>query len=127
MTLASEYDKIFTDMDEIIEIKNLRKSFGEVKAVNDLSFKVKKGELFAFLGVNGAGKSTTISIMCGLLKKDDGTVTIDGYDVDNDMEKISSEIVASVSMPPSAQEGEDGTENDVDNDDVNKFIHKLNI
>ena len=65
-------------MDEIIEIKNLRKSFGEVKAVNDLSFKVKKGELFAFLGVNGAGKSTTISIMCGLLKKDDGTVTIDG-------------------------------------------------
>lgn len=92
MTLASEYDKIFTDMDEIIEIKNLRKSFGEVKAVNDLSFKVKKGELFAFLGVNGAGKSTTISIMCGLLKKDDGTVTIDGYDVDNDMEKISSEI-----------------------------------
>lgn len=79
-------------MDEIIEIKNLRKSFGEVKAVNDLSFKVKKGELFAFLGVNGAGKSTTISIMCGLLKKDDGTVTIDGYDADGDMEKISSEL-----------------------------------
>ena len=78
MILASEYAKIFTDMDEIIEIKNLRKSFGEVKAVNDLSFKVKKGELFAFLGVNGAGKSTTISIMCGLLKKDDGRVTIDG-------------------------------------------------
>ena len=40
---------------------------------------------------------------------------------------VSSEIVASVSMPPSAQEGEDGTENDVDNDDVNKFIHKLDI
>ena len=55
---------------DIIKISYLNKSFGEVKAVNDLSFRVKKGELFAFLGVNGAGKSTTISILCGLLKKD---------------------------------------------------------
>ena len=47
---------------DIIKISHLNKSFGEVKAVNDLSFRVKKGELFAFLGVNGAGKSTTISI-----------------------------------------------------------------
>ena len=54
---------------DIIKISHLNKSFGEVKAVNDLSFRVKKGELFAFLGVNGAGKSTTISILCGLLKK----------------------------------------------------------
>ena len=46
---------------DIIKISRLNKSFGEVKAVNDLSFCVKKGELFAFLGVNGAGKSTTIS------------------------------------------------------------------
>ena len=59
-------------MENIIEIKNLNKSFGDVHAVNDLSFHVKKGELFAFLGVNGAGKSTTISIMCGSLKKDSG-------------------------------------------------------
>ena len=50
---------------DIIKISHLNKSFGEVKAVNDLSFRVKKGELFAFLGVNGAGKSTTISILCG--------------------------------------------------------------
>ncbi len=56
-------------MENIIEIKNLNKSFGEVKAVQDLSFCVKKGELFAFLGVNGAGKSTTISVLCGQLKK----------------------------------------------------------
>ena len=54
-------------MDRIIEINNLNKSFGEVKAVQDLSFNVCRGELFAFLGVNGAGKSTTISIMCGQL------------------------------------------------------------
>lgn len=63
-------------MENIIEIKNLNKSFGSVKAVRDLSFRVKRGELFAFLGVNGAGKSTTISIMCGSLKKDSGSVVI---------------------------------------------------
>lgn len=65
-------------MENIIEIKNLKKSFGEIKAVNDLTFSVKQGELFAFLGENGAGKSTTISIFCGQLKKDSGEVFIDG-------------------------------------------------
>ena len=59
-------------MENIIEISNLDKSFGEIHAVNDLSFHVRRGELFAFLGVNGAGKSTTISIMCGTLAKDKG-------------------------------------------------------
>lgn len=47
--------------ENMVEIEHLRKSFGNVKAVNDLSFRVKYGELFAFLGINGAGKSTTIS------------------------------------------------------------------
>lgn len=56
--------------------------FGDVKAVNDLSFRVKKGELFAFLGVNGAGKSTTISIMCGQLRKDSGNVWIKDKEAD---------------------------------------------
>ena len=65
-------------MSNIIEISHLNKSFGDVKAIQDLSFQVKKGELFAFLGVNGAGKSTTISILCGQLPKDSGTVTISG-------------------------------------------------
>ena len=63
---------------DIIRIDHLNKTFGDVKAVNDLSFRVKKGELFAFLGVNGAGKSTTISILCGQLSKDSGTVQIKG-------------------------------------------------
>ena len=54
-------------MNNIIEIKNLNKSFKDVKADKDLSFKVMEGELFAFLGLNGAGKSTTISIICGQL------------------------------------------------------------
>ena len=75
-------------MKNIIEINRLSKSFGEVKAVNDLSFGVREGELFAFLGVNGAGKSTTINIMCGMLSKDGGTVTIGG----NDIEKNADEI-----------------------------------
>ena len=71
-------------MKNIIEIKNLSKSFGEVKAVDDLSFMVKEGELFAFLGVNGAGKSTTINIICGCLAADGGTVTVDGHDACRD-------------------------------------------
>lgn len=79
-------------MENVIEIKNLVKSFGEVKAVNDLSFKVKEGELFAFLGVNGAGKSTTISIMCGALEKDGGSVIINGKNVETQINEIVSEI-----------------------------------
>lgn len=56
-------------MEHVIEIRHLNKSFGEVRAVQDLSFHVRKGELFAFLGVNGAGKSTTISILAGSCKR----------------------------------------------------------
>ena len=64
----------------VIEVRELNKSFGNVHAVKDLSFRVKRGELFAFLGVNGAGKSTTISILCGQLGKDSGEVQIHGAD-----------------------------------------------
>lgn len=69
-------------MSDIIKIEHLNKCFGDVKAVNDLSFRVKKGELFAFLGVNGAGKSTTISIICGQLRKDSGNVWIKDIEAD---------------------------------------------
>lgn len=79
-------------MKNIIEIKHLHKSFKDVHAVNDLSLRVKKGEFFAFLGINGAGKSTTISIMCGKLKKDEGEVLINGYNIDTDLDKIKSTI-----------------------------------
>ncbi|MCI8472463.1 MAG: ABC transporter ATP-binding protein [Clostridiales bacterium] len=79
-------------MENIIEIEHLSKSFGEVKAVQDLSFHVKEGELFAFLGVNGAGKSTTIHIMCGQLAKDSGSVTIDGCDLDHNVDLIKGEL-----------------------------------
>lgn len=79
-------------MDDIIRIDGLEKKFGDVHAVNNLSFKVKKGELFAFLGVNGAGKSTTISIMCGLLEKDGGKVEICGKNVETDMREIAKKL-----------------------------------
>ena len=76
----------------IIEIENLSKSFKDVKAVSDLSFSVKKGELFAFLGINDAGESTTISIICNQLKKDSGKIVIDGVDIDKNSESINSKL-----------------------------------
>ena len=79
-------------MNNIIEIKNLSRAFREVKAVDDLTFSVREGELFAFLGINGAGKSTTINIMCTTLRKDSGSVVINGYDIDRDADKIKREI-----------------------------------
>lgn len=79
-------------MNKIVEIKHLNKSFGEVKAVQDLSFQVREGELFAFLGVNGAGKSTTINIMCGQLSKDSGSIIIDGMDLEHQLNAIKSEL-----------------------------------
>lgn len=75
-------------MEHIMEISHLHKAFGQVQAVQDLNFHVKKGELFAFLGVNGAGKSTTINIMCGELRKDSGSVQICGADLDREPDSI---------------------------------------
>ena len=71
-------------MPKAIEITGLKKYFGEVKAVDDISFEVERGSLFAFLGLNGAGKSTTINIICTLLKKDGGKVSVAGIDIDKD-------------------------------------------
>ena len=79
-------------MENVIEIEHLNKSYGDVKAVQDLSFMVKRGELFAFLGVNGAGKSTTISMICGQLERDSGSVTVCGGDIERDFDAISRKI-----------------------------------
>lgn len=79
-------------MENIISIEHLNKHFGEVKAVQDLSFCVKAGELFAFLGINGAGKSTTINIICGQLSKNSGHVEIDGADLDRDPDRIKRDL-----------------------------------
>ena len=79
-------------MSEIIKISNLCKSFGNLKAVDDLSFSVRKGELFAFLGVNGAGKSTTISIICGTLEKDSGIVLVNDENIEKQSDKIKRSL-----------------------------------
>ena len=80
------------ETENVIEIDRLNKSYGTVRAVNDLSFRVKRGELFAFLGVNGAGKSTTISMICGQLKKDGGSIRVCGRDVEKSFDYISRRI-----------------------------------
>ena len=79
-------------MEDMMQIEHLHKSFGEIHAVNDLSFRVKKGELYAFLGVNGAGKSTTINILCGRLAKDAGRVEICGTDMDRDPDRVKRSL-----------------------------------
>lgn len=79
-------------MEKIIEIQNPKKSFKDIHAVNDISFYVEKGKLFSFLGTNGAGKSTTINILCTLLEKDTGTVLIDHCTLGKDNNAIRSKI-----------------------------------
>lgn len=75
-----------------IEIKYLTKSFGDTKAVDDLSFSVEKGTFFSFLGINGAGKSTTISMICGELTSDAGEIYIEGKDIKTHMDEVRTTI-----------------------------------
>ncbi|MCL2032853.1 MAG: ABC transporter ATP-binding protein [Methanomassiliicoccaceae archaeon] len=75
-----------------IEVSSLKKYYGDVKAVDDISFTVGSGQLFAFLGPNGAGKSTTIDVLCTFLKPDGGVVKIFGNSLGEDDDKIRSDI-----------------------------------
>lgn len=79
-------------MENIIEIDHLHKAYGKVTAVQDLSFRVREGELFAFLGVNGAGKSTTINILCGQLPKNSGRVLICGKNLETNLDEIKRSL-----------------------------------
>jgi multidrug/hemolysin transport system ATP-binding protein len=79
-------------MEKILEVNHLKKYYGKVKAVDDISFYVEQGKLFAFLGPNGAGKSTTIDVLCTLLKPDSGEVIIDHHFLGTDDAKIRSSI-----------------------------------
>ena len=79
-------------MKPILEIEHLCKRFGDVQAVRDLSFAVQEGELFAFLGINGAGKSTTINILCGQLAKDSGSVRIDSLELDRNLDAVKAKL-----------------------------------
>ena len=80
------------DDNYILEVRDLVKRYGNFVAVNNISFKVKKGSLFAFLGLNGAGKSTTINIITSIIIKNSGKVFINGRDLDSESYKIKSEI-----------------------------------
>lgn len=79
-------------MENIIEVENLKKNYGQIKAVDDISFSVKKGELFGFLGINGAGKSTTINMLCTLLKPSGGEAKVCGCSILKEPEKIRKRI-----------------------------------
>jgi ABC-2 type transport system ATP-binding protein len=75
-----------------IDVRGLTRRFGSFIAVKDLSFAVKQGEIFGFLGANGAGKSTTIRMLCGLLRPSEGTALVGGIDVSRDPEAVKRRI-----------------------------------
>ena len=79
-------------MQYVIEVRDLKKSYGKVQAVKGISFEVKSGSMFAFLGPNGAGKSTTIDALCTLTKYDEGQIEIAGFSMDRNPEKIRQSI-----------------------------------
>ena len=79
-------------MRKIIEVKDLVKSYGEVKAVKGITFYVEEGKLFSFLGPNGAGKTTTIDTLCTLLEMDKGEISVAGFDLQKEAHSIRQEI-----------------------------------
>jgi len=80
------------NIDSAVQAEHLTRRFGSFTAVDDISFQVKKGEIFGFLGPNGAGKSTTIRMLCGLLSTTSGTGTVGGFDIGREAEQIKSHI-----------------------------------
>ena len=81
-----------TESENVIEVEHLVKAFGTFKAVNDISFKVKRGEIFGFLGANGAGKTTAMRILTGLNQPTSGKGMVAGYDVATEYEQIKQHI-----------------------------------
>lgn len=79
-------------MSTVISVNNLKKKYGDITAIDGISFEVEEGSVFAFLGPNGAGKTTTINILCTILEKDSGDVVIDGFSLDNGRSEIRSHI-----------------------------------
>lgn len=79
-------------MNKVIEVSNLTKKFGRFTAVDNISFDVKEGEIFGFLGANGAGKTTAIKMLCGISKPTSGNGKVAGYDVIKENEKIKRNI-----------------------------------
>jgi len=79
-------------MDNVIEVRNLTKRFGSFTAVDAISFEVPKGEIFGFLGANGAGKTTAIRMLCGLSFPTEGSGTVAGFDIMTQGEQIKRHI-----------------------------------
>ncbi|MCW8994792.1 MAG: ATP-binding cassette domain-containing protein, partial [Psychromonas sp.] len=75
-----------------IEVNNLTKTFGKFTAVDNISFNVKKGEIFGFLGANGAGKTTTIRMLCGILTPTSGDAMVGGYSIMKESSKVKTRI-----------------------------------
>lgn len=84
----------------MIEIQNLTKRYGQIKAVNNLNFTVEKGEILGFLGPNGAGKSTTMNIITGYLPSSEGTVKVDGFDIMESPREVKKRIGYLPELPP---------------------------
>ena len=75
-----------------IEVKNISKSYGKVKALQDVSFSIEKGEVFGLIGPDGAGKTSMFRILCTLLLPDEGTAKVDGFDTINQMKDIRRRV-----------------------------------
>ncbi len=79
-------------IENTIVVRELTRTFGSFTAVNHISFEVAKGEVFGFLGANGAGKTTAIRMMCGLLKASSGSAKVAGYDINTESEMVKKNI-----------------------------------
>lgn len=84
----------------MIEVKDLTKTYGQHKAIDNLSFRVEKGEIVGFLGPNGAGKSTTMNIITGYISATEGSAMVDGYDVLDDPMEVKKRIGYLPELPP---------------------------
>ncbi len=90
--VSLQFVEILSKVEHSIVVQNLTRKFGDFTAVDNISFQVKRGEIFGFLGANGAGKTTTIKMLCGLLMPTSGTAAIDGYDIVNEPKMIKTHI-----------------------------------
>lgn len=88
----------------MVEIKNLTKKYGDIVAINDISFTANEGEILGFLGPNGAGKSTTMNIITGYISSTNGTVTIDGSEILEDPKTTKAKIGYLPEIPPLYQD-----------------------
>lgn len=89
-----------TEAKKLLEVQNIVKTYGDVNAVNGISFKVEPGKIYGLLGKNGAGKSTTMNIMTGYIGATSGTVTIDGHDIFKEAGKAKKHIGYLPEIPP---------------------------